>query len=164
MEAYSVDVSQALEKLTEYLSKHGLKSTSQRRVITEVFFDPDQGHGHLTVDELYDRVRARDPKIGYATVYRTVKLLVSSGLVSPRNLGGRQTRYEVEDPGQHHDHLVCVDCGAIVEFEEERIEELQDEVAHRLGFSLSDHRMVLYGSPGPDCTVPGCARDAAGVR
>ena len=147
-----MDSSDALNRLAAYLTKKGLKSTSQRRLITEVFFADE---------ELYLRVRAEDPRVGYATVYRTLKLLVECGLAEPRRLGDNQTRYEPEEPGAHHDHLVCTECGAIVEFEEERIEALQDQVVRRLGFAgLADHRMVLYGKPGSDCQVVGCRRGA----
>ena len=88
-----------------------------------------------------------DPKIGYATVYRTIKLFEECKLASPRRFGDNQTRYEPEVPGEHHDHMVCQSCGAIIEFEDDRIEELQERVAKELGFTLSDHKMVLFGSP-----------------
>lgn len=136
---------QALEKLSAFLQREGLKMTAQRRLITEVFFDDHFKHQHRSVDDLYRTVRELDPNVGYATVYRTVKLFVASGLASPRQLGGAETRYEPESPGEHHDHLVCLDCGHIEEFENERIEELQHDVASAFGFRIEEHRMVLYG-------------------
>lgn len=140
---------EAVSKLVTWLARKRLKVTQQRRLITEVFFDPAHRESHPTVEELYLRVRAREPKIGYATVYRTLKLLVESGLAAPNRLGDNQTRYEPEIPGEHHDHLVCVRCNAVIEFEDERIEELQHEIAARYGLKLTDHHMVLYGEPVP---------------
>lgn len=138
---------EAVTKLVNWLGRKRLKVTQQRRLITEVFFDPIHRETHPTVEELFLRVRDREPGIGYATVYRTLKLLVDSGLATPSRLGDNQTRYEPDIPGEHHDHLVCVRCNAVIEFEDERIEELQHEIARRFGFELSDHRMVLYGEP-----------------
>ena len=154
-----METAEALDRLASYLLKQGLKSTSQRRLITEVFFDAEFEATHPTVEELYMRARERDPRVGHATVYRTLKLLVECGLAEERRLGGNQTRYEPEHPGEHHDHLVCTECGAILEFEEDRIEDLQEEVAQRMGFALDDHRMVLYGAPGSECNAPGCQRE-----
>jgi Fur family ferric uptake transcriptional regulator len=148
--------SEAVEMLKEYLTKNGLKMTSQRRIVTEAFFDPTQTHGHPTAEELYLRVREIDSGVGYATVYRTLKLLTESKLASPSRLGDNQTRYEPEAPGEHHDHFVCRDCGAIMEFEDEEIEILQEEIARKLGFVLTDHRMVLFGSPVGQCRVANC--------
>lgn len=140
---------EAVSTLVAYLGRKGLKVTQQRRLITEVFFDPEHRETHPTVEELFLRVRDADSKVGYATVYRTLKLLVESGLAAPSRLGDNQTRYEPDIPGEHHDHLVCAECNAIIEFEDERIERLQEEIAARFGFKLSDHRMVLYGQPVP---------------
>jgi Fur family ferric uptake transcriptional regulator len=150
-----MDTADAVVTLAGYLERKGLKFTSQRRVITEAFFDPRVRDQHPSAEELYARVRQRDPRIGYATVYRTLKLLVDCNLASPRQFGDNQTRYEPEVPGEHHDHLVCLDCHAIIEFENEEIEHLQDGVAARLGFSVEHHRMVLYGRCQRGCVVPG---------
>ncbi len=152
---------EAIETLKAYLARQGLKFTHQRRLITEVFYDPLFREAHPSVEELYDRVRERDGKVGYATVYRTLKILVDSGLAHPNRLGDNQTRYEPESPGEHHDHLVCTECGAVFEFEEDEIERLQHEVAERFGMALSNHRMVLYGKPGDACSASGCQRDGA---
>lgn len=152
---------EAVETLREYVTRKGLKFTNQRRLITEVFFDPLYREAHPSVEELYDRVRVRDSKVGYATVYRTLKLLVECELANPNRLGDNQTRFEPESPGEHHDHLVCTECGAVFEFEEEEIERLQTEVATRFGMALTNHRMVLYGRPGDDCFATGCQRHGA---
>lgn len=153
---------EALATLEGYLQKKGLKTTAQRRLITEVFFDPKFKHDHPSVDDLYRHVRQRDPNVGYATVYRTVRLLVECGLASPRQLGpaDKETRYEPESPGEHHDHLVCLDCGYIVEFENDEIEVLQQKVASSYGFTITEHRMVLYGR----CQREDCERRPAAAR
>ena len=100
-------VTEAISTLKSYLREKNLKYTHQRQVVTEVFFDTAAEHLHLTIDELFLRVRAVDPKIGYATVYRTIKLFEECKLASPRRFGDNQTRYEPEVPGEHHDHMIC---------------------------------------------------------
>lgn len=150
---------EAIERLNTYLERKGLKSTNQRRLITEVFFDAGYREDHPSVEDLYLRVRARDKRVGYATVYRTLKLLVESGLATPSRLGDNQTRYEPDIPGEHHDHLVCAECGAVFEFEQEQIERLQEEVAQAHGMALTNHRMVLYGKPVEPCALAGCERE-----
>jgi Fur family ferric uptake transcriptional regulator len=148
---------QAIEELERALQRKGLKTTAQRRLITEVFFDPQFRQDHPTVDTLYRQVKSRDQSVGFATVYRTMKLLVECGLASPRQLHDNQTRYEPESPGEHHDHLICLDCGHIFEFENEEIEALQAREAARHGFVVAEHRMVLYGR----CQRDPCERRAA---
>ncbi len=127
--------------LKEHLRKQGLKSTSQRDDITHVFFAAKR---HISVEELYREVKQINPRIGYATVYRTMKLLTECGLAMERHFRDGEARYESSE-GHHHDHLICERCGKIVEFEEERIEALQAEVAERLGFRFTGHKMELYG-------------------
>lgn len=128
--------------LNRYMSQHGLKSTKQRALIIEKFFSIG---GHLSVEELWSKVRAMDSKVSVATVYRTMKLLSESGLVHARNFGDGQTRYEVAVGRHHHDHLICTSCGTIVEFENDRIEAMQDAVARKHGFKVTSHKMELYG-------------------
>ena len=151
-----MEPSKAVDKLRAYLVREGLKFTQQRQVVTEVFFEPESRHQHPTVEELYHRVRLRDARVGYATVYRTIKLLVDCGLAEPSRFGDNQTRYEPEIPGHHHDHLVCADCGAIIEFEDEEIERLQVQVSKKLGFNLIDHKMILFGKPIVNCEESNC--------
>lgn len=141
----TADVSrEALQgRLSEHMGKRGLRSTSQRRLVAEVFFRSD---GHLSIDEMLALVRKRDPKVGYATVYRTMKLLVQSGVASERQFGNTVTRFEIAHGDEHHDHLICVECGAIIEFEDAGIERLQDAVAERHGFRLQRHKHELYGT------------------
>jgi len=126
----------------EHLRRHGLKSTAQRDDIARVFF---ASHRHISVEELYNAVKRVNPRIGYATVYRTMKLLTDCGLAAERHFRDGEARYESQAEGGHHDHLICERCGKIVEFEEQRIEALQAEVARRLGFRFTGHKMELYG-------------------
>jgi Fur family ferric uptake transcriptional regulator len=121
--------------------EHGLRSTDQRRLIIDVFF---KARGHTSLEELLAQVRARDARVGYATVYRTMKLLVRSGVAHERKFGEGVTRYELRDVEAHHDHIICLDCGKIIEFEEPRIDELQEQVARRHGFQVRFHKHELY--------------------
>ncbi len=159
-----IKAADAVKILADFLGEQGLKFTHQRRLITEVFFDPEARQEHPSTEDLYLRVRAQDPRIGYATVYRTLKLLVDAGLANPTRFGDKQVRFEPEIPGEHHDHLVCEECGAVLEFEEGAIEALQEAVADRFGFTLSDHRMVLYGRPKGDCDPAICKRGDTTTR
>ncbi len=131
--------------LQGYMDKKGLRSTDQRKLIVETFFHADN---HVSIEELLAQVRAQDPRVGYATVYRTLKLLAECGVANERRFGDGLTRYELADDATHHDHLICVDCNSITEFEEPRIEELQDKVARRYGFDLRSHKHELYGVCG----------------
>jgi Fur family ferric uptake transcriptional regulator len=126
----------------QILKERGFKSTRQRDDIVRVFMESGS---HLTVDELYQRVRQRNPRIGYATVYRTLRLLAQSGWASSRQFGDRTARFEHQTEGQHHDHLICLACGKIVEFQSERIEELQSHIARKKGFQIFEHKLELYG-------------------
>lgn len=133
---------EARKKLARYIVENGLKSTRQRDLIADTFLAQD---GHLNVDELLERVRVLDPKISAATVYRTMKLLTDSGLAHARQFGDGQTRYEGAFGRDHHDHLICTQCNAIFEFEDERIEQLQNEVAKAHNFQVTMHKLELYG-------------------
>jgi Fur family ferric uptake transcriptional regulator len=140
----SGDVARLRARFDDYVRKHGLKSTSQRDAIVDLFL---RSSGHMSIEDLLAKVRKRAPKVGYATVYRTMKLLTDSGLAAARQFGDGQTRYEVMgDEHSHHDHLICVSCGLILEFENDTIEQLQNEMANRLGgFKLVRHKLELYG-------------------
>ena len=137
------------EVLARYMAQRGLKSTRQRSIIIDTFFGLD---GHHTVEDLWARVRQQDPRVSVATVYRTMKLLSDCGLAHARNFGDGQTRYEAAVGRHHHDHLICTHCGLIVEFENDRIEQMQDAVARKHGFTVVSHKMELYGLC-PDCQV-----------
>lgn len=129
-------------ELSAYMEQQGLRSTEQRRVIVDSFFEAGS---HITLEELLERVRRIDSKISYATVYRTMKLLAEAGVAHQRKFGDGFTRYELADDDAHHDHLICVECNAIQEFEEPLIEELQERVANRYGFEVHEHKHELYG-------------------
>lgn len=126
--------------LARYLEENHLKRTRQRNAILEVFLEAP---GHVTSDELYQNIRGENPSIGYATVYRTMKLLCDAGLAQARHFDDGVTRYEVAF--EHHDHLLCIKCGKIVEFESRVVEAAQERIAAEHGFSLLRHRHELYG-------------------
>ncbi len=128
--------------LDDYMSKKGLRSTEQRKLIVATFFETE---AHATIEELLARVREFEPRVGYATVYRTMKMLSEGGMANELHFGDGATRYEIADDDAHHDHLICEDCGLIVEFEEPLIEELQERIAVQHGFQLSHHKHELYG-------------------
>lgn len=100
---------------------------------------------HLTVDEIYERTRAIDPKVGYTTVWRTLKLLESCGKAASRKFNDGFTRYEYIGSETHHDHLICVECGKVEEFLNPKIEEIQLKVASTHGFEMTAHKMEIYG-------------------
>jgi Fur family transcriptional regulator, ferric uptake regulator len=131
------------DTLQAYITKKGFRSTSQRRLVTDVFF---RSGGHMSIEDLLAKVRAQDPRVGYATVYRTLRLLAECELANVRHFGDGVTRYELADEGaHHHDHLICTECKKIIEFEDEAIEVLQDRIAERHGFRLKSHKHELYG-------------------
>lgn len=130
------------EMLAGFMAKKGLRSTKQRDHIVEAFFAHPE---HVSIEELLARVRERDAAIGYATVYRTLKLLTESGVASERKFGDGLTRYELADGDAHHDHLICLECQKIIEFEEPEVERLQDEIARKHGFLVRSHKHEMYG-------------------
>jgi Fur family ferric uptake transcriptional regulator len=126
----------------DFAASKGLRSTRQRDVILDIFLST---HEHISVEELYFKIKSSNPGVGHATVYRTLKLFVESGLAREILLHDGQTRYEHVVKGEHHDHLVCTNCNSIVEFENETIESLQNEIAERHGFLIKSHKMEIYG-------------------
>jgi len=132
------------------LARDRQRPTRQRRLVARVLFE----QRHANVEELHRSVRERDASVGYATVYRTMKLLERAGLVHTGHFGDGTARYEIAHGDDHHDHLICTRCAAIVEFENEAVEVLQREIAHAHGYTLTGHRMDLYGLCG------GCLRSA----
>lgn len=128
--------------LDRYMADRGLKNTRQRNLIIDIFFALP---GHISVEELWARVRQDDPRVSVATVYRTMKLLSESGLAHAQNFGDGQARYEAAVGREHHDHLICTKCSTIIEFENDQIERMQDAVARRHGFKVTSHKMELYG-------------------
>ena len=127
--------------IEERCKQKGVKLTDQRKLISQIMSD---SHDHPNVDELYKRVSKIDSKISIATVYRTVKLFEEAGILTRHDFKGGKARYE-ELPDNHHDHLIDVQSGEIVEFVNEEIEKLQETVAEELGYQLLDHKLELYG-------------------
>ncbi|MFN3145802.1 MAG: Fur family transcriptional regulator [Paracoccaceae bacterium] len=119
----------------------GLRLTEQRRVIAGVLQDADD---HPDVEELYGRVTAVDPRISLATVYRTVKLFEEAGILDKHEFGDGRARYETADR-EHHDHLIDMQTGEVIEFVDPEIERLQERIAERLGYRLKGHKLELYG-------------------
>jgi len=146
--------------LHDHMVKRGLRSTDQRRLIVETFF---KAPNHISIEELLAEVRQKDSRVGYATVYRTLKLLTECGVAFERKFGDGLTRYELADESSHHDHLICVECGTIIEFEEPQIEALQERIASRYGFVLKTHKHEMYGTC-TECQRKLAARSAASPR
>ena len=126
----------------KFIQAEGLKTTRQRNTIVNVFFSMK---GHISVEELLREVKAVNPKIGYATVYRTLHLLVRSGLVEERRFGDGLARYEGHSEVEHHDHMICQNCGRIFEFYNPELEALQEKLAAAHDFTIHRHRLELYG-------------------
>ncbi len=130
------------DTLEELCKKKGVRLTEQRKIIAQVMASSSD---HPDVDELHKRINKIDSKISIATVYRTVKLFEEAGVVSKHDFKGGKARYE-KSPEEHHDHLIDVNSGEIIEFVDEDIELLQKKVADKLGYTLVDHRLELYGT------------------
>ncbi len=137
-----------MEQFRVYLEANGLRLTAQRRAIAESFFEGDK---HVSLTEILDVARERRSGIGYATVYRTMRLLAEGGFAEEHRFGENQTRYEPALDDEHHDHLICVDCGKIVEFENPEIERLQDLDARSRGFEVVSHKHEVYVRCIEDC-------------
>jgi Fur family ferric uptake transcriptional regulator len=132
-----------MDRIEKLCVEKGLRMTGQRRVIARVL---SEAHDHPDAEELHRRAVAIDPHISIATVYRTVRLLEEAGILERHDFRDGRSRYE-EIPDVHHDHLIDVQSGRVIEFHNEQIEELQRQVAEKLGYKLVDHRLELYGVP-----------------
>jgi len=128
--------------LRAFVKAKGLHESKIRDLIVETFLSSQE---HLGLDQLLERVRAKNPGVGMATVYRTMRLLEEAGLVQTRNFNAGPTLYEMVLGRPHHDHLICTQCGLIVEFVSEPIERLQEKVAEQHGFQLLRHRHEMFG-------------------
>lgn len=140
-----------MERLEKLCLERGLRMTDQRRVVAQVL---TESQDHPDVEELYRRASARDPHISIATVYRTVRLFEEAGVIEKHDFGDGRSRYE-EASDEHHDHLIDMKTGKVVEFVDPEVERLQQEIARRLGFRLVGHRMELYGVPLDDTAGDG---------
>ncbi len=126
----------------EHLKRAGFKKTMQRELILEVFLRTE---GHLSAEDLYNLVKVEDPTVGFTTVYRTLKLLVECALAREERLGDGRKRYEHLYNHQHHDHLICTECGRLIEFYSEIIEMKQDEIAEQYDFLPTRHSLRIWG-------------------
>ncbi len=131
------------DTITDRCEAKGLRMTDQRRTIASVLQDSDD---HPDVEELYARASGRDPKISIATVYRTVKLFEEAGILDKLEFGDGRARYE-DAEREHHDHLIDMQSGEVIEFVDPEIEALQEKIARKLGYTLKGHRLELYGVP-----------------
>jgi Fur family ferric uptake transcriptional regulator len=136
-----------MQVFVDYLQKNKLKLTPHRELIFETFLGNE---GHRSVEDIYHTVKAIDPRIGYTTVYRTMKILLSCGLAREIELADGITRYEHLFNHEHHDHMICMECGESIEFYNPEIEALQDAASEQLGFKVMDHKLQIYGVCG-DC-------------
>lgn len=129
-------------KLSRYMAEQGLKNTRQRQLLWELFLETRE---HIAIDDMLSRAQERMPGVGYATVYRTLKLFVEAGVAHERHFGDGQSRYEPARAGEHHDHLICVVCSHIFEFEDPIIEERQLRVAEQAGLRIVSHHHDIFG-------------------
>ncbi len=132
-----------MDRIENICSEKGMRMTDQRRVVARVL---SSSHDHPDVEELYRRAHAMDPHISIATVYRTVRLFEEAGIISRHDFRDGRSRYE-EAPETHHDHLIDMKSGKVIEFVDTEIELLQEAIARKLGYRLVDHRLELYGVP-----------------
>ena len=130
------------EIFQEHIKSAGLRRTSQRDLILETFLKTEE---HFTSEDLYSIVHKIDPGIGLTTVYRTLKLLTDAGLAREVRFGDNRTYYEHHYNHEHHDHMICTECGKVIEFFSQEIENLQDEMAAKFGFTLSHHSLRMWG-------------------
>jgi Fur family ferric uptake transcriptional regulator len=131
-----------MQVLLEYLQQKKLKLTPHRELILETFL---RHEGHRSVEDIYRVVREEDPRIGYTTVYRTMKILADCGLAREIDLADGITRYEHLYNHEHHDHMICTQCGKSIEFYNEEIEAVQDAASEQLGFKVFDHKLQIFG-------------------
>ena len=140
----TVEYEQLLNDFKQLLKKNNLKFTIQREVILETLYNSDE---HLTPEALHHLIQEKYPELntGIATVYRTLSLLEDSNVVTSLSFGAQGKKYEL-GAKEHHDHLICTECGKITEFVDEEIEKRQQAITKELGFKMSDHSMQIYGT------------------
>jgi Fur family ferric uptake transcriptional regulator len=138
-----MDYKKENEIFDDYVRSRGLKQSSQRKEVLHTFLKTER---HLTVDELHHLVKKKNPEIGIATIYRTMKLLRDSGLCREFRLDDGTTRYEHLYNHKHHDHLICSDCGVFIEVLDPEIEKLQEKLAKKHGFRIKNHKLEIYGT------------------
>jgi Fur family ferric uptake transcriptional regulator len=131
-----------IQNLKEILKRKGIRLTKARKKIIEILATSKK---HLSPDEIYSILKKSYPSTGYATVYRTLKVLTEEKITKKRKFNEKTSLYELTEEEKHHDHLICGKCGAIIEFKDERIEVLQKKIARKFGFEIEDHKLELYG-------------------
>ena len=143
-------IEKQVSRFRDELFDRGLRLTKQREQVFRIVLGAE---GHLSAEDLHRKVREENRSIGFATVYRTLRVLVDCGLIEARQFGDGVQRYE-SAAGDHHDHMICVDCGSVFEFEDDEIERLQTEAAAARGFEIVSHRLDIYIR----CNVGDCPR------
>ena len=141
----------------DHIRASGLRRTGQRDFILETFLSTEE---HLTADDLHWLIQKKDPSIGHTTVYRTLKLLTEAGLAREVRFGDNKTYYEHHYNHEHHDHMICTECGKVIEFFSPDIEALQDEMADKFGFSATHHSLRMWGLCS-DCKAVGANSQSA---
>ena len=156
------------EIFLEHIQKAGLRRTGQRDLILEIFLRTEE---HLTSEDLYFLVHREDPSVGHTTVYRTLKLLTEAGLAREVRFGDNKTYYEHHYNHAHHDHMICTECGKVIEFFSQDIENLQDQMADKFDFRPTHHSLRLWGvcsdcqdQPVESQTAPSGAQPRVRVR
>lgn len=130
------------EIFLEHIQKSGLRRTAQRDLIMEIFLRTEE---HLTSEDLYWLVQKEDPSVGHTTVYRTLKLLTEAGLAREVRFGDNKTYYEHHYNHEHHDHMICTECGLVIEFFSQDIESLQEQMAEKFDFTPTHHSLRMWG-------------------
>ena len=127
---------------SQYLKGKGMLHSQQREQILEIFLQTER---HPTIDDLYELVRKKNPKISLATVYRTMRVICDAGLARDTDFGNGSKRFEHKHRHQHHDHLICLECGKVIEVMSQKIENLQESLAKKYGFTTTRHTMQIFG-------------------
>ena len=141
MNAKIDEIDLLLEELKQIVKQKGLKHSNQREQIVRVLFN---AKNHLTPEEIYNEVKKINSSIGLATVYRTLSFLEKEDFIKSVSFGSEGKKYEL-NRGEHHDHMICIKCGKIIEFFNEELEKLQEEIANKFSFKLLSHQMNMYG-------------------
>jgi len=135
-------VNRAKETFRNYIREKGLRNTRQREDILDVFLAADR---HITVEELFNLIKQKNPEIGYATVHRNLNMLRECGVAEEIKIGNQKARYEPKIGREHHDHLICLRCGSFIEVNDSKIEKLQDKLAEENDFVPVRHKLEIYG-------------------
>jgi Fur family transcriptional regulator, ferric uptake regulator len=136
------EFSEEKEIFQQYIQKYGLRRTAQRDLILEIFLRTEE---HLSSEDLYWLVQKEDPAVGQTTVYRTLKLLTEAGLAREVRFGDGKTYYEHHYNHEHHDHMICTECGRVIEFYSHELEEMQDAAAEKFQFKPTHHSLRIWG-------------------